>query len=172
MTEAPLGATARAAEIVLYAPSLSARGSSSPFAAWGATVRGTNSTPEAGARTAYLQQCLPRAKLPCACGAYSTQAAGRTCQWCVQHADCRTHVSAKCAAFRGSTTYRPFASVSDDPCALARCGSAAAAAAATAAVVHCRRVSAAGGRSAHAAAGRSVTTSASKRISSPRGTRG
>eukprot|EP00964_Phaeocystis_antarctica_P051374 scaffold29963_cov56-Phaeocystis_antarctica.AAC.3 len=37
------------------------------------TVRGTHGTPRAGTHTAHVQQCLPRAKLPCASGAYGTQ---------------------------------------------------------------------------------------------------
>ena len=42
--------------------------------AWVAAVRGIvrHRTPEAGTRTAYLQQGLTRAKLPCASGTYST----------------------------------------------------------------------------------------------------
>ena len=42
---------------------------------WGATVRGTYGTAEAGTRTAYVQCVGPRGKLPCASGTYSTQEA-------------------------------------------------------------------------------------------------
>ena len=39
------------------------------------TVRGTFGMPEAGTRTAYVQQ-WPAGQLPCASGAYGTQEAG------------------------------------------------------------------------------------------------
>ena len=37
---------------------------------------GTYGTPEAGARTTYVQCVGPQGKLPCASGTYSTQEAG------------------------------------------------------------------------------------------------
>ena len=57
----------------------------------GATVRGTDGTPEAGTRAPYVQCVEPRAKLPCASGTYGTQEAGTRTQY-VQYPG--THVSA------------------------------------------------------------------------------
>ena len=45
-------------------------------ATWGATVRGTYPTPEAGTRTPYVQYGGPWGKPPCASGTYPTREAG------------------------------------------------------------------------------------------------
>ena len=69
--------------------------------ACGATVHGTYGTPEAGARTPYVECVAPRGKLPCASGTYSTQEAGTRSSY-VQYGGSGTYVSAQHEAWQAA----------------------------------------------------------------------
>ena len=71
---------------------------------WGATVRGTYRTPEAGTRTQYVQYVAPWGKPPCASGTCTTREAGTRSLY-VPNGGPGAYVSAQAVTGRSSSSW-------------------------------------------------------------------